>query len=602
MDIFHRGFFAIGLASLLAIVACSSDSSSSAENKNPPIHNKTISGLAEKGPFLEGSTVTLYELDDITKEKTGKSFSGNVSGGRGEFTVPDVELTSPYALIEVKGKFMSETGDSDTATLYALTSLDGRETVNVNLLTHLEYRRVLQLLKEGLFFSDAKHKALNEIFSAFGFETTDKNSEDLSIFGKSEEDAELLFFTARFQSFSLVMSGSLEALVDSFVFDLEKDGIWDNDTLKFALAEAEFPIGMIREEMESWNISDTIPDFGKYHRAFWRSVHGFPKCEAQNAGTFVRDSFDICPYHGRSYVCENGEWKIVPYDVTDTNPLECSEEGAIVSGNLVATNHYVCDSDSFRLATPMEMKLGKGCTSYTEGDTLRSAYEYVCKWDSSYGSGKHSWLYPIENTVKGTLVDSRDGKVYKTVAIGEQVWMAENLNFAGADSSFCYNDSSENCEKYGRLYVWYEAVNQGSADYEQFFEDIYNEKTDARIQGICPDGWHLPRLEEWLLLNRYSLELGNDNYPLYADGYWYWGRHGSDPLGFTALPAGKRDEKNGEYSDIGVAAYFWTPDKGAYLNVYSVVKMKGMFYMNPKYYHINDEPYSSALSVRCVKN
>ncbi len=606
MGIFRQGFFAIGLASIVTVVACSSDSTSSSENENSLIHVKTISGLAEKGPFLDGSTVTLYELDSVTLEKTGKSFSGKVSGKRGEFTVPDVELTSPYALFEVKGKFMSEInfaseiGDSDTATLYALTSLEDREKVNVNFLTHLEYRRVLQFLKYGWDFSEVKHKVLNEILAAFGFESTDKNSEDLSIFGKSEEDAELLFFAARFLSFSVVQNKPPESLIDSFVSDLEKDGVWDNDTLKFALSEAEFPTGMIRQEMESWNISDTIPDIEKYRQAFWRNVHGFPKCEAQNAGTFVRDSFDICPNHGRSYICDNGEWKLVSYDVSDTYPLECSEDGAIVSGNLVKTNYYVCDSDSFRLATPMEMKLGKGCSSYTEGDTLRSAYEYVCKWDSSYGRGKYSWLYPIEETVKGTLVDSRDGKVYKTVAIGEQVWMAENLNFAGADSSFCYNDSSENCEKYGRLYAWYEAVISGSADYEQFLEDCCNGKTDARLQGICPDGWHLPRLEEWLLLNRYSLELGNDLYPLYAEGYWDFGKNGSDLLGFAALPAGKRD--GGEFTDVGEAAYFWTPENGSYLNVYSVVKMKGFFYMNPKSYHMNDEHYSSALSVRCVKN
>lgn len=602
MDLFHRFFLIAGFASTVAFVACSSDSTSSTGNENPPILGKTISGLAEKGPFLDGSTVTLYELDSTTLEKTGKSFSGKVSGGQGEFTVPDVEFISPYALIEVRGSFMSEIDDSDTATLYALTRPDKRETVNVNLLTHLEYRRVLRLLKEGLEFSDAKHKALNEILSAFGFDTTDKNSEDLSIFGKSEEDAELLFFSARFLSFSAATDVSLQSLIDSLVSDLEKDGVWDNDTLKFRLSEVEFPTGMIRQAMESWKISDTIPEIEKFHQTFWRNVHGLPKCESQNAGALFSDSFDLCPNHGRSYICENGEWKSVSEEVADTYALECSEDGAIVSGNLIDTNYYVCDSDSFRLATPMEMKLGKGCSSYTEGDTLRSAYEYVCKWDSSYGSGKFSWLYPIENTIKGTLVDSRDGKVYKTVAIGEQVWMAENLNFAGADSSFCYNDSSEKCEKFGRLYTWYEAANDGSADSKQFFEDIDNGKTDARLQGICPDGWHLPRLAEWFLLNRYSLELGNDNDPLLAAEGWYFGKNGSDLLGFAALPAGKRDGKSSEFTDVGVAAYFWTPEKGAYLNVYSAVRMKHSFYMNPKYYHNNDEPYSSALSVRCVKN
>ena len=104
------------------------------------------------------------------------------------------------------------------------------------------------------------------------------------------------------------------------------------------------------------------------------------------------------------------------------------------------------------------------------------------------------------------IEDDRDGQTYRTVKIGDQVWMAENLNYVYLQStenldsiSFCYNDSAEYCEKYGRLYTWAAAM-----------DSVGVWSTDAKgcgnnpscfpsgtIRGICPEGWHLPSRDEW---------------------------------------------------------------------------------------------------------
>jgi uncharacterized protein (TIGR02145 family) len=90
-----------------------------------------------------------------------------------------------------------------------------------------------------------------------------------------------------------------------------------------------------------------------------------------------------------------------------------------------------------------------------------------------------------------TLTDARDKKTYKTVVIGKQTWMAENLNY-NAPNSKCHNNDPANCAKYGRLYDWVKALALPDSCYSSACG-----ASQAKHKGVCPEGWHIPSKAEW---------------------------------------------------------------------------------------------------------
>jgi uncharacterized protein (TIGR02145 family) len=205
------------------------------------------------------------------------------------------------------------------------------------------------------------------------------------------------------------------------------------------------------------------------------------------------------------------------------------------------------------------------------------------------------------DVVTGTFTDSRDGQTYRAVKIGDQVWMAENLNFV-TDNSWCYNDESDNCAKYGRLYTWAAAV--GRDEDECGYEHTCG-LGSGDIRGACPKGWHLPSKAEWEALivavdgsiteYTYSNTAGSK---LKSVTGWnaYSGIANEDAFGFLALPAGDR-EYDGSYDNEGGDAYFWSSAEG---------DSYGAYIMGLSYNNVNaDLDYlnkSYGFSVRCLKD
>lgn len=162
----------------------------------------------------------------------------------------------------------------------------------------------------------------------------------------------------------------------------------------------------------------------------------------------------------------------------------------------------------------------------------------------------------------GTLEDSRDGKSYKTVVIGDQTWMAENLNLE-TEGSICNGDDPENCEKYGRLYSWAMAMDSAGV-YSKNGEDCgFYQSCSARnpVRGVCPTGWHLPSYGE---VEKLIETVGGADIAgkrLKATSSWVNDYNGKDTYGFSALAGGFKYFMEESMRDVGGSAAFWTSDR-----------------------------------------
>jgi len=251
--------------------------------------------------------------------------------------------------------------------------------------------------------------------------------------------------------------------------------------------------------------------------------------------------------------------------------LSASEESSNSSeksSSSVAAN----SSDSVKLATP-------------------------CKTDST------------DNCEYGSLTDERDGRTYKTVKIGNQWWMAENLDYdpgqggfgdAIYDWSWCFDNEPKNCDAMGRLYTWAAAIDSVKlATDENASRDCGYDRTcflPNTVQGICPTGWHLPDTTEWTTLFTAVGGQSKSGDVLRSMSGWFNNGNGSDAFGFSALPAARRYYYN-RFDDYTYGAYFWSATEDDELHAY---------YMFLRFNFTTAEQYNlrkdHAFSVRCVKD
>lgn len=225
---------------------------------------------------------------------------------------------------------------------------------------------------------------------------------------------------------------------------------------------------------------------------------------------------------------------------------------------------------------------------------------------------KRSFEFHFQNLDNRSIVTDVDSNVYKTVMIGNQLWMAENLvvtRYRNGDliqnvtsnsewtklstGAWCnYDNNVSNADVYGKLYNWY-AVN------------------DSR--GLAPEGWHVPTEEEWKQLEMtLGMSRSEADYPGWRGtnegsklagntSLWESGILEANSefgeSGFSALPGGFRDGLGADYYYLSKYAYFWSSTENGSNHAWS----RYLYYYSPDVHRLDSNKHYG-LSVRCVRD
>ena len=300
--------------------------------------------------------------------------------------------------------------------------------------------------------------------------------------------------------------------------------------------------------------------------SIWKTGHTFGGWYTDSALT-TAVSFPV------ANVTENktfyAKWTIIIYTLT-TNVIPL--DGGTVSRNPSASS-YDAGTSVTVMATPI--------SGYRFAEWREEFYGTPITTNSITITMNNDKTRTANFYQPGTFTDVRNNKTYRTVKIGNQTWMAENLNYPMTSGSWCYENSADNCVKYGRLYDWNTA------------------------KTVCPTRWHLPSAKEWGTL---KTTVDSDFYnsvsgiKLKSGSGWVYGgeNYGYDTYGFSALPGGGRFSDDKFYG-AGENGIWWTASESEYGRDFA--KYVSMYYRYADagtYDGFDDNYKDNGYSVRCV--
>ena len=316
------------------------------------------------------------------------------------------------------------------------------------------------------------------------------------------------------------------------------------------------------------------------------------------------------------YVCEDGAW--IPAG-DKSNAAESSSSSAKSSSSEPSSSSAQQSSSSAKSSSSSSENGGKSSVVESSSSSAKSSSSEVSsssapQQSSCSAKSSSSGSVPLSSgnqqdgsefdPVNNTLKDLRDGQTYKTVEIGDQVWMAENLNYK-TENSYCLNNRDTNCTKYGRLYMWSAAMDSAGTWGTNGKDCGYAKPCSPKksVRGVCPEGWHLPSYSEWkrliIAVDDSITEYDDENAAatkLKSTSGWADDGNGDGSYSFSALPSGYLSY-DGYFNFEGKETHFWS--SGAQGNRWAFCMV---LYSYSDDARLTADEMNVGASVRCLKN
>jgi hypothetical protein len=389
-----------------------------------------LSGYVQKGPFINGTAITVSELDNKLVT-TGKNFATQIADNKGTFSLKGIKLKSNFVQLQADGFYFDEVkGEKSAAqlTLFALSDVEDITSINANLLSHMERTRVMYLMQEEeKSFVDAKQQALQEILTVFGIEKEDiQHSEVLDISQDGDDHAILLAISVVLQANNSV--AELSELVANIMTDLREDGELNSESNQKKIREQSMFLDLpqirsnLEQRYEEMGVEAIIPNFEQYIDSDGDGI--LNKDDDNLPDEFVFAAIENAE-RNKIYLSELIKVSGLPYPAI----AQISEGELIVNGaNVGQDTAYVSDGDKLQIKviTPLDwgtqisslLKVGDYQTSFTVSN---EAYPWATAISGYLQAG------PFSNGASFTLIQLDSG-LNKT----EKTFSTQTINSQGA--------------------------------------------------------------------------------------------------------------------------------------------------------------------------